>query len=49
MFYCFRMVIADPKCAFGDLIAASGITDEMFDRGLPPLHEIEDLRYETSR
>ncbi|KAJ4839245.1 hypothetical protein Tsubulata_037170 [Turnera subulata] len=45
--------------AFGDLIAASGITDEMLDtlialkdfegvEGLPPLSEIEDLRYEKN-
>lgn len=53
------MVIAGPNRAFGDLIGASGITDEMLDslialkdfqgiKGLPPLHEIEDLRYEKN-
>ncbi|KAL5559337.1 hypothetical protein UlMin_035548 [Ulmus minor] len=52
-------VLKGPNRAFGDLIAASGITDEMLDslivlkdlekvRGLPPLSEIEDLRYEKS-
>jgi hypothetical protein len=25
------MVIAGPNCAFGELIAASGVTDEMLD------------------
>ncbi|XP_071701583.1 small ribosomal subunit protein uS9m-like [Rutidosis leptorrhynchoides] len=45
--------------AFGDLIAASGITDEMLDSlmalkdlddvpGLPPLSTIEDMRYEKN-
>ncbi|XP_051137913.1 30S ribosomal protein S9, mitochondrial [Andrographis paniculata] len=49
-------VIKGPDRAFGDLIAASGITDEMLDslialkdfegiQGLPPLSEIEDSRY----
>ncbi|CAI0403070.1 unnamed protein product [Linum tenue] len=49
-----------PTRAFGDLIAASGITDEMLDslialkdfegiEGLPTLGEIEDIRYEKSR
>uniref|UniRef100_A0A2P2J5P4 30S ribosomal protein S9 n=1 Tax=Rhizophora mucronata TaxID=61149 RepID=A0A2P2J5P4_RHIMU len=48
-----------PNRAFGDLIAASGITDEMLDslialkdfegiEGLPPLSEIEDIRYEKN-
>ncbi|GER46674.1 30S ribosomal protein S9 [Striga asiatica] len=45
--------------AFGDLIASSGITDEMLDslialkdfegiKGLPPLSEIEDMRYQKN-
>ncbi|CAK9185058.1 unnamed protein product [Ilex paraguariensis] len=45
--------------AFGDLIAASGITESMLDslialkdlediQGLPPLREIEDARYEKN-
>lgn len=45
--------------AFGDLIAASGITDEMLESlialkdlkdvdGLPPLSEIEQMRYERN-
>ncbi|MFS7898671.1 putative ribosomal protein S9 [Helianthus anomalus] len=45
--------------AFGDLISASGITDEMLDSllapkdlddvpGLPPLNIIEDMRYEKN-
>ncbi|PWA88755.1 ribosomal protein S9, Ribosomal protein S5 domain 2-type fold protein [Artemisia annua] len=45
--------------AFGDLIAASGITDDMLDSlmalkdlddvpGLPPLSTIEDMRYEKN-
>ncbi|KOM51123.1 hypothetical protein LR48_Vigan08g195000 [Vigna angularis] len=53
------VVIAGPKRAFGDLIAASGITDEMLDSlialkdfdgvdGLPPLSVIEDMRYERN-
>lgn len=53
------MLIAGPNRAFGDLITASGITDDMLDSlialkdlkgvvGLPPLSEIEDLRYEKS-
>lgn len=48
-----------PNCTFGDLIAASGITDDMLDslialkdlegvEGLPPLTEIEDMRYEKN-
>lgn len=53
------MLILGPNRAFGDLIASSGITDEMIDSlialkdlegvaGLPPLAEIEELRYEKS-
>ncbi|KAM7250630.1 hypothetical protein ACFE04_022513 [Oxalis oulophora] len=53
-------IIKGPNRAFGDLIAASGILDDMLDsllalkdfegiEGLPPLHEIEDLRYENSK
>ncbi|KAI4374824.1 hypothetical protein MLD38_012772 [Melastoma candidum] len=52
-------VLQGPNRAFGDLIAASGITDEMLDslialkdfrdvEGLPPLTEIEDMRYDRS-
>ncbi|CAJ1933998.1 unnamed protein product [Sphenostylis stenocarpa] len=52
-------VLKGPKRAFGDLIAASGITDEMLDSlialkdfdgvdGLPPLSVIEDMRYEKN-
>ncbi|KAK6916058.1 Ribosomal protein S9 [Dillenia turbinata] len=52
-------VLKGPNRAFGDLIAASGITDTMLDslfalkdlegiEGLPPLREIEDMRYEKS-
>ncbi|KAL0847503.1 hypothetical protein Bca101_020749 [Brassica carinata] len=52
-------VIKGPDRAFGDLIAKSGITDEMLDslialkdfqgvEGLPPLTEIENLRREKS-
>ncbi|KAJ8773218.1 hypothetical protein K2173_028395 [Erythroxylum novogranatense] len=52
-------VIKGPNRAFGDLIAASGITDAMLDslialkdfegiEGLPPLTEIEDIRYEKN-
>ncbi|KAJ6978288.1 hypothetical protein NC653_030004 [Populus alba x Populus x berolinensis] len=48
-----------PNRAFGDLIAASGITDAMLDslialkdfdgvEGLPPLSELEDMRYEKN-
>ncbi|XP_024962894.1 30S ribosomal protein S9, mitochondrial [Cynara cardunculus var. scolymus] len=48
-----------PDHAFGDLIAASGITDEMLESlmalkdlddvpGLPPLSEIEEMRYEKN-
>ncbi|XP_052184513.1 30S ribosomal protein S9, mitochondrial [Diospyros lotus] len=49
-------VLKGPNRAFGDLIAASGITEDMLDslialkdldgvQGLPPLREIEDMRY----
>lgn len=52
-------VLKGPNRAFGDLIAASGITEEMLDsllalknldgiKGLPPLSEIEDMRYEKN-
>ncbi|CAH2064758.1 unnamed protein product [Thlaspi arvense] len=52
-------IIKGPDRAFGDLIAKSGITDEMLDslialkdlqgvEGLPPLTEIESLRREKS-
>ncbi|CAI9090013.1 OLC1v1024689C2 [Oldenlandia corymbosa var. corymbosa] len=52
-------MLKGPNRAFGDLIAASGITDEMLDSlmalknfedipGLPPLWKIEDNRYEKS-
>ncbi|KAI3458120.1 hypothetical protein Pfo_014783 [Paulownia fortunei] len=52
-------VLKGPNRAFGDLIASSGITDEMLDslialkdfegiQGLPPLSEIEDRRYEKN-
>lgn len=52
-------IIKGPNRAFGDLVAASGITDEMLDSlialkdfegvsGLPPLSEIEDMRYEKN-
>ncbi|GAA0156581.1 ribosomal protein [Lithospermum erythrorhizon] len=52
-------VLKGPDRAFGDLIAASGITDEMLDslialkdlegiQGLPPLTEIENMRYEKN-
>ena len=58
MAYCFSMFEnAGPNRAFGDLIAASGITEDMIDSlillkdvrgvpGLPPLHEIEDKAIE---
>ncbi|KAI8012238.1 hypothetical protein LOK49_LG06G00539 [Camellia lanceoleosa] len=50
------LVLKGPNRAFGDLVAASGITDAMLDslialkdldgvQGLPPLKEIEDMRY----
>ena len=53
------MLFAGPNRAFGDLIAASGITDAMLDslialkdlegvEGLPSLSEIEDMRYEKN-
>ncbi|KAF8091746.1 hypothetical protein N665_0436s0009 [Sinapis alba] len=52
-------IIKGPDRAFGDLIAKSGITDEMLDSlialkdfqgvdGLPPLSEIENIRREKS-
>lgn len=52
-------VLKGPNRAFGDLIEASGITEEMMDsllalrdlngiQGLPPLREIEDMRYEKN-
>ncbi|KAF5740276.1 ribosomal protein S5 domain 2-like superfamily protein [Tripterygium wilfordii] len=52
-------VLKGPNHAFGDLIAASGITNAMLDslialkdlegiEGLPPLSEIEDMRYEKN-
>lgn len=52
-------VLKGPNRAFGDLIAASGITDAMLDslialkdfdgvEGLPPLSELEDMRYEKN-
>ncbi|XP_010550543.1 PREDICTED: 28S ribosomal protein S9, mitochondrial [Tarenaya hassleriana] len=52
-------ILKGPDRAFGDLIAKSGITDEMLDslialkdfqgiEGLPPLTEIRDMRYEKS-
>ena len=52
-------MVTGPNRAFGDLIAASGITDEMLDslialkdfegvEGLPPLSVIEDMRYERN-
>ncbi|KAK9684027.1 hypothetical protein RND81_10G181600 [Saponaria officinalis] len=52
-------VIKGPDRAFGDLVAASGITDAMLDslialknfqdiEGLPPLTQIEDERYEKT-
>ncbi|WJX11637.1 hypothetical protein P8452_02229 [Trifolium repens] len=52
-------ILEGPKRAFGDLITASGITDEMLDSlialknfegidGLPPLSEIEGMRYEKN-
>ncbi|CAI8606934.1 unnamed protein product [Vicia faba] len=53
------VILEGPKRAFGDLIADSGITDEMLDSlialkdfegidGLPPLRVIEDMRYENN-
>ncbi|XP_021715801.1 28S ribosomal protein S9, mitochondrial-like [Chenopodium quinoa] len=52
-------VLKGPNRAFGDLVAASGITDAMLDSlialknfqdidGLPPLTQIEDERYEKT-
>ncbi|GFY84173.1 ribosomal protein S5 domain 2-like superfamily protein [Actinidia rufa] len=52
-------VLQGPNRAFGDLVAASGITEAMLDslialkdmesvQGLPPLREIEDMRYEKN-
>ncbi|CAA3000530.1 28S ribosomal S9, mitochondrial [Olea europaea subsp. europaea] len=52
-------LLSCPNRAFGDLIAASGITDAMLDnlialkdfegiQGLPPLRDIEDQRYEKN-
>ncbi|KAJ6747942.1 28S RIBOSOMAL PROTEIN S9 MITOCHONDRIAL, partial [Salix purpurea] len=52
-------VLKGPNRAFGDLIAASGITDAMLDslialkdfdgvEGLPPLSELEEMRYEKN-
>ncbi|KAL7003460.1 hypothetical protein U1Q18_004614 [Sarracenia purpurea var. burkii] len=52
-------VLKGPNRAFGDLVAASGITEAMLDslialkdmdgvQGLPPLSEIEDMRYEKN-
>ncbi|XVF07412.1 hypothetical protein REPUB_Repub06bG0136500 [Reevesia pubescens] len=52
-------VLNGPNRAFGDLIAAAGITDAMLDslialkdlegvEGLPPLSVIEDMRYEKN-
>ncbi|XP_059435220.1 small ribosomal subunit protein uS9m [Corylus avellana] len=52
-------ILKGPNRAFGDLIAASGITDEMLDslialkdfegiEGLPPLSEIEEIRYDKN-
>ena len=49
------MVVLGPNRAFGDLISASGISEEMIDslillkdlrgiQGLPPLREIEDMK-----
>ncbi|KAA8539942.1 hypothetical protein F0562_026634 [Nyssa sinensis] len=53
------VVLKGPNRAFGDLIAASGITEAMLDsllalkdledvQGLPPLREIEDMSYEKN-
>nr|XP_043609745.1 30S ribosomal protein S9, mitochondrial [Erigeron canadensis] len=54
-----KQVLEGPNHAFGDLIAASGITDDMLDSlmalkdlddvpGLPPLSTIEDMRYQKN-
>ncbi|KAL5746383.1 hypothetical protein ACOSP7_027529 [Xanthoceras sorbifolium] len=53
------VILEGPNRAFGDLMSASGITDAMLDslmalkdfegvEGLPPLSEIEDIRYEKN-
>ncbi|XP_074339704.1 uncharacterized protein LOC141677600 [Apium graveolens] len=53
------VVLKGPDRAFGDLVATSGITEEMLEslialkdlegiEGLPPLSEIEDIRYEKN-
>ncbi|GAB2224309.1 hypothetical protein Drorol1_Dr00005062 [Drosera rotundifolia] len=53
-------VLKGPNRAFGDLVAASGISDAMLDslmalknfqdiEGLPPLRDIEDERYEKTK
>ncbi|KAK1379431.1 28S ribosomal protein S9, mitochondrial [Heracleum sosnowskyi] len=53
------VVLKGPDRAFGDLVATSGITEEMLEslialkdlegiQGLPPLSEIEDIRYEKN-
>nr|AKM76772.1 ribosomal protein S5 domain 2-like superfamily protein [Pelargonium transvaalense] len=53
-------IIKGPNRAFGDLVAASGITDEMLDSlivlkdfegisGLPPLSEIQDMQSSKSK
>ncbi|XP_065858680.1 small ribosomal subunit protein uS9m-like [Euphorbia lathyris] len=52
-------ILKGPNRAFGDLVAASGISDDMLDslialkdfegiEGLPPLSQIEDMRYEKN-
>ncbi|EPS65971.1 hypothetical protein M569_08805, partial [Genlisea aurea] len=52
-------ILEGSSCGFGDLIASSGITDEMLDslialsdfegiQGLPPLSQIEEQRYEKN-
>ncbi|CAJ2672492.1 unnamed protein product [Trifolium pratense] len=52
-------ILEGPKRAFGDLITASGITEEMLEslialkdfegiEGLPPLSDIENIRYEKN-
>ena len=54
------MQIAGPNRAFGDLITASGITDEMIEslivlkdlegvEGLPPLKELQELQNEKGK
>nr|AKM76771.1 ribosomal protein S5 domain 2-like superfamily protein [Pelargonium tetragonum] len=53
-------IIKGPNRAFGDLVAASGITDEMLDSlivlkdfegisGLPPLSEIQDMQWSKNK